>query len=110
MVLCLILAFAGYFVISIIWGAGYVLSRHTGLELLADLVRIRFDWPPISPETTWWIQAVVLFAAAPFQIGRGAARYWRGHELSLAIVMLLIWTAMAEFVPSSWLASRRARR
>jgi hypothetical protein len=99
MVLSLILGFAGYFAVALIWGAGYVLSNHTGLELLADLVRIRFDWPPISPETTWWIQAVVLFAIAPFQLGRASAPYWRGHEVSLAIVTLLIWTVMARFVP-----------
>ena len=99
MVLSVILAFAGYFAVSIIWGAGYVLSNHTGVELLADILRIRFDWPPVSSVVTWWIQAAVLFAVAPFQLGRASQPYWRGHEVSLAIVTLLIWTAMARFVP-----------
>lgn len=93
------LAFAGYLAVTIIWGAGYVLSNHTGLELLVDVLRVRFDWPSISSVATWWIQAVVLFAIAPFQLGRASAPYWRGHEVSLAIVTLLIWTAMARFVP-----------
>ena len=93
------LAFAGYFAVTIIWGAGYVLSNHTGLELLVDVLRVRFDWPPISSVATWWIQAVALFAIAPFQLGRASAPYWRGHEVSLAIVTLLIWTVMARFVP-----------
>ena len=97
--LSVVLAFAGYIVVTFIWGAAYVLTHHTGFELIADVMRLRFDWPPLSPAATWAIQAVVLFAVAPFQIGRASAPYWRGHEVSLAIVMLLIWTAMAMFVP-----------
>jgi hypothetical protein len=97
--LSLVLAFAGYIVVTLGWGVGYVLTHHTGLELAADVLRLRFDWPPIPDLATWMIQAVVLFAIAPFQIGRASAPYWRGHELSLAIVMLVIWTAMAVFVP-----------
>lgn len=99
MMLSALLAFAGYFVVAIFWGAGYMLSNHTGLELLADVLRLRFDWPPVSSVATWWIQAVALFAIAPFQLGRASAPYWRGHEVSLAVVTLLIWTAMARFVP-----------
>jgi hypothetical protein len=64
----------------------------------SHVLRIRFDWPPIPDEATWAIQAVVLFAIAPFQLGRASAPYWRGRELSLAIVMLPIWTTMAVFV------------
>ena len=99
MALSVLMVFAGYFMGAIVWGAGYMLSNHTGLELLADVLRIRFDWPPVSSVVTWWIQAVVLFAVAPFQLGRASAPYWRGHEVSLAIVTLLIWTAMSWFVP-----------
>jgi hypothetical protein len=97
--LSLVLAFAGYIVVTLSWGVAYVLTQHTGLELLANVLRVRFDWPPIPDTATYVIQAVVLFAIAPFRIGRGGAWCWRGHELSFAIVMLIIWTAMAAFVP-----------
>jgi hypothetical protein len=97
--LSLVLAFAGYIVVTLIWGGAYVLENHTGFELLTNVLRIRFDWPPIPDEATWAIQAVVLFAIAPFQLGRASAPYWRGRELSLAMVMLPIWAAMAVFVP-----------
>ena len=97
MFLSLMLAFAGYFVVATIWGIGYMFTNHTGLELLTDALRL--EWPPVASVATWWIQAVVLFAIAPFQLGRASAQYWRGHEVSLAVVTLLIWTVMARFVP-----------
>ncbi len=97
--LSVVLALAGYIAVTLIWGAAYVLTHHTGVELLASVLRLRFDWPPIPDVATWAIQAVVLFAIAPFQLGRASAPYWRGRELSLAIVMLPIWIAMAVFVP-----------
>jgi hypothetical protein len=97
--LSIALAFVGYIAVTILWGAAYVLAHHTGFELLADVLRVRFDWPPIPALATWAIQVFVLFAIAPFMIGRANARSWRGHELSMAIVMLLLWTAMAMFIP-----------
>jgi len=97
--LCPALGLGGYVVVTLLWGGAYVLAHHTGFELLADVLRLRFDWPPIPVWTTYAIQATVLFAIAPFQIGRSNAPYWRGHELSLVLIMLLIWSAMAVLVP-----------
>ena len=97
--LSVVLAFVGYVLVTLAWGSAYVITHHTGLELLADALRMRFDWPPIPAWTTYTIQAVVLIAAAPFQLGRGSAAYWRGHELTLVVVMLLVWSAMAVLVP-----------
>jgi hypothetical protein len=97
--LFLVLGFGGYVVVTLLWGGAYVLAHHTAFELLADVLRIRFDWPPIPAWMAYAIQALVLFAVAPFQIGRGGAPYWRGRELSLVLVMLLIWSAMAMIVP-----------
>jgi hypothetical protein len=94
-----ILALMGYVAVSLAWGLAHVLSSHTGLELLTDLMRVRFDWPPIPDLATYSIQAVVLFAIAPFHIGRGSSWCWRGHEVSLAVVMLMVWTVMAMVVP-----------
>ena len=99
MLLSLAMAFGAYIVVTLAWGAAYVLANHTGLELLTDALRIRFDWPPIPGAATYAIEAVVLFAAAPFHIGRCSAFCWRGHEVSVAVVMLGIWSLMAAFVP-----------
>lgn len=97
--LSLVLAFALYIIVALVWGVAYVLANHTGFELLADVLRIRFEWPPIPDGVTWVIQAVVLFAIAPFHIGRGGTNCWRGRELSAALVTLFVWTLMAVFVP-----------
>ncbi len=99
MLLSLAIAFGAYIVVTLAWGAAYVLANHTGLELLTDALRIRFDWPPIPGAATYAIEAAVLFAAAPFHIGRCSAFCWRGHEVSVAVVMLGIWSLMAAFVP-----------
>jgi hypothetical protein len=99
MALSLVLGLVGYVAVTLVWGVSYVLAHHTGFELLADVLRIRFDWPPIPDWATYAIQAAVLFALAPLQIGRGSTQFWRGHEVSLALVMLIVWTVMAMFVP-----------
>jgi hypothetical protein len=99
MALSLVLAFAGYVAVTLVWGIAFALARHTGLELLTDVLLIRFDWSPLPAWAAYVIQAVVLFVIAPFQVGRGSSLFWRGHEVSLAVVMLIIWTAMAVFVP-----------
>ena len=97
--LSLVVAIAGYVVVTLAWGLAYVLTRHTGAELLTDILLVRFDWPPIPVWATVAVQAVAFFAVAPFQIGYKSAPYWRGHELSLIVVMLPTWLAMATFVP-----------
>ena len=99
MLVSLVLGFAAYVAVTLAWGIGYVLANHTGVELLTDALRIRFDWPPIPDAATYVIQAVVLMAVAPFQIGRGSTLFWRGHEVSLAVMILIIWPVMAAFVP-----------
>jgi hypothetical protein len=99
MLLSLVVAFAGYVAVTLAWGLAYVFTHHTGLELLTEVLRLRFDWPSIPAWATYVIQAAALFAIAPFQLGRASRRLWRDHELSLAVVMLIVWTAMAWLVP-----------
>ena len=41
MLLSAVLALAGYVIVTLAWGIAYVLSNHTGLELLTDLMRVR---------------------------------------------------------------------
>jgi len=99
MAVCLVLGFGAYVIATLVWGVAYVLTHHTGFELLTDILRLHFNWPPIPASVTYAIQVVVFFAIAPLQIGRSSAPYWRGHELTLVLVMLLIWSAMAVLVP-----------
>ena len=94
-----VFALVGYVALTLAWGLAYVLSHHTGFELLADALRVRFDWPPIPMWAAYALQAAVFFAITPFCLGRGGASYWRGHELSLVIVTLPIWLAMSVLVP-----------
>jgi len=95
----LVLAFTAYVLVTLVWGVAYVFAHHTGVELLTDALMMRFDWPPIPGWALYGIQAAVLFAIAPFSIGRGSARFWRGHEVTLAVMTLIVWTVMALFVP-----------
>ena len=88
-----------YILVTLVWGFAYVLANHTGVELLTEALKVRFDWPPIPDSASYAVQAAVLFAIAPFYIGWGSSRFWRGHEVSLAVVMLVVWTGMAAFVP-----------
>jgi hypothetical protein len=97
--LSLVLALVVYVVVTLAWGVAYVLTNHTGLELVANVLRLRLEWPPIPASVTYAIQAIVFVGIAPFQVGRGSAAFWRGHELSLVVVMLVIWTLMSLIVP-----------
>lgn len=99
MALGLALASAGYVFVTLAWGFAYVLTHHTGLELLADVLRIRFDWPPIPSGVAYAVQAIAIWALAPFGMGRFGGQYWRGHELSISIVTMAIWSAMSILVP-----------
>jgi hypothetical protein len=99
MALSLLLAMCGYVVVTLAWGLGYVLTHHTGFELLADVLRLRFDWPPVPSSVSHAMQAVVIWAVAPFRMGRFAGQCWRGHEVSISIVIMLMWSAMSVLVP-----------
>ena len=99
MALSLVVAFIGYVAVTLVWGVAYLLMHHTGFELLTNVFQIHFEWPPIPDWAAYAIQAAALFAIAPFQIGRGSTHFWRGHEVSLALVLMIVWTAMAAFVP-----------
>jgi hypothetical protein len=88
-----------YVLVTLAWGTAHVFANHTGVELLTEALKVRFDWPPIPDSATYAVQAAVLFAITPFYIGWGSSRFWRGHEVSLAVVMLVVWTGMAAFVP-----------
>jgi len=85
--------------LTLAWGLAYFFSHHTGAELLASALRLRFDWPPMPAMATYVIQAVAFFAMAPFQLGRWSAPYWRGRELTLVTITLSVWLLMSAFVP-----------
>ncbi len=97
--LSLVLVLIGMVLVMPVWGAAYFLTHHTGLELLANLVGLRIDWPPLPFVALYSVQAIVVWVLAPFQMGRLAGRSWRGHELSICLAMALVWSAMAVLVP-----------
>ena len=88
-----------YVLVTLAWGTAHVFANHTGVELLTEALKVRFDWPPIPDSATYAVQAAVLFVLTPFYIGWGSSRFWRGHEVSLAMMMLIVWTAMSMLVP-----------
>jgi hypothetical protein len=80
MLLSVVLALAGYVVVTLAWGIAYVLNNHTGLELMTDLLRIRFKWPPIPDAATYLIQAAMLFVSLHFTsaaVARGSGAVTR---------------------------------
>ena len=95
----LVFALVGYVALTLAWGLAYVLSQHTGVDLLTDFLRLRLDWPPLPQWATYALQAVVFFAITPICIGRVSAGHWRGHELALVIIVQVIWLAMSVLVP-----------
>jgi hypothetical protein len=99
MLVAVIWSFFGFVAMTLIWGMGYFLSHHTGLELLANLIRVRFDWPPLPAEVTRWIEFVAMVIVAPVQVGRITARYWPGRELAAWVFMLLLWPFLAFTIP-----------
>jgi hypothetical protein len=101
-----ILWLCGFVLATLLWGMAYFFTHHTGLELVANLLRIRFDWPPPPTGVMHWMEALMVWMMAPFQVGRFAARCWPGREVAAWIVMLMVWPLMAVFVPFVGLSTR----
>lgn len=100
----LVLWWGGFILVTLVWGIGYFFTHNTALDLLSNLVRLRFDWPPLSPGAMRWIGMVAMFAA-PFQTGRFTARCWPRLEIAAWGIMAIIWPVMAVFVPfAAWSA------
>jgi len=99
MVVCVVQLFCGWVLLTLLWGLGYFLTHHTGLELLVTLLKVRIDWAPLPRSLARGIELLVIGMAAPFQVGRYAARCWPGREVAAWVILLLIWPLMAMFVP-----------
>lgn len=106
MAITLILGFVAEIVITLCWGLTYFFSHHTGLELLANLLRIRLDWPPPPPGIARGVEAIVIWIAAPIQVGRLTARRWPGREIAVWLTMLLLWPIMATYIPFAATSTR----
>ena len=81
------------------WATLTVLSRHTGLELLATLIPLPLEWSPPPSSLFGATELLIVAAAAPFFVGRAAARWWPGRELSVWTVAVIVWPAMTVLVP-----------
>jgi hypothetical protein len=99
MLVAVIWSFFGFIAMTLIWGMSHFFAHHTGLELLANLIRFRFDWPPLPAEVTRWIETAAMVIIAPVQVGRITARYWPGRELAAWVFMFLLWPLLAFTVP-----------
>ena len=88
----------GVFASVILWGAAYVFANHTGVELLTTWLGVRVGLGPPA-EAVWFVQVLMLAAVAPFQTGRLAARWWPGRELTVALVMSIVWPVMSLVAP-----------
>jgi hypothetical protein len=95
----LLLWFAAIVVTPVVWGLIYWLDHRTGLEVLTDLLRIRIDWPPPPPNVMHWIEAFVVWTIAPFWVGTSIPRSLPGRELVVWLLTVLLWPAMAIYVP-----------
>lgn len=106
MLLSVVLWFGGFVFVTLLWGMGYFFTHHTGLELLASALKIRFDWPPPPKGVMHWSELFLMCTAAPFQVGRITARYWPGRELAAWVIMSLVWPFMAVLVPFVAMSTR----
>lgn len=86
---------------AILWGTAYIFANHTGVELLTNWLGVRVEWDAPPVEGVWVIEALMLAAVAPFQTGRLAARWWPGRELTIALVMSIVWPVMSLVAPLS---------
>ena len=89
------------FVSVILWGAAYVFANHTGVELLTNWLGLRVEWGFLSDESLSFVKVLMLAAVAPFQTGQMAARRWPGRELTVALVMSMVWPVMSLVAPLS---------
>jgi hypothetical protein len=58
------------FAAVILWGAVYVISHHTALELVLDALRLQFAWAPPLPALTQNAELLALLVIAPTHLGR----------------------------------------
>jgi hypothetical protein len=101
MVVTAVTMFLALFASVIGWSIAYIFANHTGVELLTDWLGVRVEWGAPSSEAVWLVEMLMLTAVAPFHTGRLAARWWPGRELTIALVMSLVWPVMSLVAPLS---------
>jgi hypothetical protein len=99
MLITVILSLGAELFVILCWGLTFFFTHHTGLELLANLLKIRLDWPLAPPGLLHWTEAFVVFIAAPLQMGSFTSRYWRGREITAWLVICLVWPIMITYIP-----------
>ncbi len=106
MLTSLVLWLGGYVLAVPLWGMGYFFTHHTGLELLSNMLRLRFDWPPATAQVTQWVEPLAMYVLAPFQVGRWAARCWPGREVVVCVAIMLVWPLLVIVAPFVLLSTR----
>jgi hypothetical protein len=101
MIVTALTMFVAMFLSVILWGAAYVFANHTGVELLINWLGVRVEWGFPSDDSLSFVRVLMLTAVAPFQTGQMAARRWPGQELTVALVMSMVWPVMSLVAPLS---------
>jgi hypothetical protein len=99
MLLVLLLLVVGYVLTVAAWGAVYLITHHTGVELLADAMRLRFEWAPVPPSVLRLCELTGVIAIAPFYTGQIVAIEWKERAVAFTVMLSLVWAIMLTFAP-----------
>jgi hypothetical protein len=99
MLLALVLILVGYILTSVAWAVLYVMTHHTGLELLSDLLHLRFEWEPPPQSVRVFSETAVMIVIAPFYVGQIAAIEWKERAVAFTVMLVLVWSVLLTVLP-----------
>ena len=108
-----VLMLPGMLAALLAWGVTSFFSNHTAVELVTGMFGISIGWPPTTLQLAHVVQPLVMWIAAPYAAGRLAARFWPEREVTIAVMLMLAWPALAMWaplviMPDSWSVPGRA--
>jgi len=99
MLIALLLLMVGHLLAHAAWAILYVLTNHTGVELLSDVVRLRFEWDAIPPSVLRFIDLAGMMVVAPFYTGQILTTQWRERAIAFSFVLTFVWSLMLTVAP-----------
>jgi len=99
MLLALLLLLVGYVLENAAWAVLYVLTHHTGFELLSDMLRLRFAWPLLPQSVHVYSQTAVMMAIAPFYLGQIVAIELKEKAVAFTVMLALVWSMLLTVIP-----------
>jgi hypothetical protein len=101
MLLALLLLLVGFVLENAAWALLYVLTHHTGFELISEVVRLRFEWTPLPQSVHAFSQTAVMMAIAPFYLGQIVAIQWKEKAVAVTVMLALVWSVLVGVLPFS---------